>query len=98
MFPLLSGDQLECSAQQPLGVSETLLRLGHRGAEIFASGWNLQWTDLGELLPIPLYVFGDDRQSGGDWVVHGVILAGAAEKSRLPRLWHCRYRGPLCIW
>jgi hypothetical protein len=49
-------------------------------------------------LTIPLYVFGYDRQSGGDWVVHGLIVAGDAGQSSLPRMWHCRYRGPLCIW
>ena len=98
MFSPISGDQLERTAQQPLGVAQTLLRLGHGGAQILTSGWNPQWADLGELLPIPLYVFGYDRQSGGDWVVHGLILAGGAAKSRLARLWHCRYRGPLCIW
>ena len=61
MFSPISADQLECPAQQPFGVSETLLGLGDGGAEILASGWNPQWADLGELLTIPLYVFGYDR-------------------------------------
>ena len=98
MFSPLSADQLQCPAQQSLGVSETLLGLGDGSAEILASGRNLQRADLGELLTIPLYVFGYDRQSGGDWVVHGLIVAGHAGQSSLPRMWHCRYRGPLCIW
>ena len=98
MFSPISADQLECPAQQPLGVSETLLGLGNRGAEILAAGWNSQRADLGELLTIPLYVFGYDRQSGGDWVVHGLIVAGDLGQSSLPRMWRCRYRGHLCIW
>ena len=98
MFSPISADQLECPAQQPLGVSETLLGLGNRGAEILAAGWNSQRADLGELLTIPLYVFGYDRQSGGDWVVHGLIVAGDLGQSSLPRMRRCRYRGHLCIW
>jgi hypothetical protein len=35
----------------------------------------LQRTDLGELLSISLYVFGDDRQGRGNGVVHGPSLA-----------------------
>ena len=98
MFSPISADQLECPAQQSFGVSETLLGLGDGGAEVLSPGRNLQRADLGELLTIPLYVFGYDRQSGGDWVVHGLIVAGDLGQSSLPRMWRCRYRGHLCIW
>ena len=98
MFSPISGDQLECPAQQPFGVSQSLLRFADGRPQIFASRRNAQRADLGELLPISLYVFGDDRQGGGDWVVHGLILAGRAPKSSLPGLRHGRYRDHLCIW
>jgi hypothetical protein len=98
MFSPISGDQLECAPQQSLGVSQALLRFAHGRTEVFASRWNAERSDLGELLPISLYVFGDHRQSGSDWVVHGLILAGRATKSSLPGWRHGRYRGHLCIW
>jgi hypothetical protein len=84
MFSPISGDQLECAPQQSLGVSQALLRFAHGRTEVLASRWNAERSNLGELLPISLYVFGDHRQSGSDWVVHGLILAGRATKSSLP--------------
>ncbi|MDP9463191.1 MAG: hypothetical protein M3P52_01095, partial [Actinomycetota bacterium] len=54
------GTQLECSPQQPFGVAQPLFGLGHRGAKILPAGGYSQRADLGKLLPISLYVFGDD--------------------------------------
>ena len=97
VFSAVSADQLECAAQQSLGVSQSLFGFTDCGAEIFATRWNLQRTDLGELLSISLYVFGDDRQGCGNGVVHVPSLARSRPKSRLPRWRRCRYRGHLCI-
>lgn len=75
-----------------------MLGLADRGAKILAAGRDRQWADLGELLAIPLYVFGDDRQSCGDGIVHRASLAhvrlGPAhgrDKSSLTRRPACRY-------
>jgi hypothetical protein len=42
-------------------------------------------------------VFGDDRQSCRDGIVHRSSLARHMTKSRLPGLRRCRYRDHLCI-
>jgi hypothetical protein len=66
-----------------MGVAQSLLGLGDRGAEIVALDGHLQRPDLGELLPISLDVFGDDRESGRDGVVHAISVAWIATESRL---------------
>jgi hypothetical protein len=97
MFSLVSSDQLERSAKQSFGVPEALFGLPDRCSKIFAARWYSEGTNLRELLTIPLYVFGDDRQSGSDRVVHGVSLARLVDKSSLRRWRRCRYRATLCI-
>ena len=97
VFSPVSAGQLECSTNESLGGAQTLFCFTDRGAEIFAAQWNLQRADLGELLSISLYVFGDDRQGCGNGVVHVPSLAWSRPKSRLPRWRRCRYRGDLCI-
>ena len=85
-FWAVSADQLQCPADQPFGISETLFGFRDRRSEIVAPGWNSERTDLGELLPIPLYVFGDDRQGRGNRVVHDVSLAPPNAQIEAPSL------------
>jgi hypothetical protein len=85
MISPVSGDQLQRSADQSFGVAQPLLGFADRGPEVFPTGRNPQWANLGKLLSISLYVFGDDRQGRCNGVVHGVSLACGAGKSRLPR-------------
>jgi hypothetical protein len=75
MFSLVSSDQLEGPAKESFGVSQPLFCLTDRRSQIFAAHWYSQRTNFRELLTIPLYVFGDDRQSCSNRVVHGVSLA-----------------------
>jgi hypothetical protein len=84
MFSLVSSDQLEGAADEPLGVAQPLFRLTDRRPKIFPARWYSQRTNFCELLTIPLYVFGDDRQSCRDRVVHGASLACILDKSSLP--------------
>ena len=93
VFSGLSVDQLQRPPQQTLGVAQPLFRFADGRPQILPPRRNSQRTDLGELLPISLYVFGDDRQSGRDWVVHGCSLARPRIKSSLPGWRRCRYRG-----
>jgi hypothetical protein len=97
MFSLVSSDQLEGSAKESFRVAQPLLCLPDRGSKIFAPRWYSQGTNFCELLTIPLYVFGDDRQSCSNRVVHGASLAQLVDKSSLPPWQRCRYRGQLCI-
>ena len=75
MFSLVSSDQLEGPAKESFGVPQPLFCLTDRRSQIFAARWYSQRTNFRELLTIPLYVFGDDRQSCSNRVVHGVSLA-----------------------
>jgi histidinol-phosphate aminotransferase len=93
MFSLVSRNQLERSAKESFGVAQPLFGLTDRCSKIFAARWYSQRTNFSELLTIPLYVFGDDRQSCRDRVVHVASLARLIDKSRLPRWRCCRYRG-----
>ena len=97
MFSPVSSDQLQRPAQQPLGIAQALFGLADRCPEILATRRNRQRANLCKLLPISLYVFGDDRQSCGDGIVHRSSLARRVTKSRVPRLRRCRYRDHLCI-
>jgi hypothetical protein len=45
-----------------LGIAQPLFGFGDGGAKVLAAGSDPQRTDLGKLLSISLYVFGDDRQ------------------------------------
>ena len=71
-FRGLSVDQLQRPPQQSLGVAQPPFGLADGRPQILPARRNSQRTDLGELLPIPLYVFGDDRQSwprqGRSWL------------------------------
>ena len=58
-----------------MGISQTLFGFGDGGAQVFATGGDPERRGLGELLAISLYVFGDDRQSCRDGVVHHASLA-----------------------
>ena len=97
VFSPVSSDQLQGPAQQPLGIAQTLFGLADGCPEILATRRDRQRANFCKLLPISLYVFGDDRQSCGDGVVHRSSLARRMTKSRLPGLQRCRYRDHLCI-
>ena len=75
MFSPVSGDELQRPAQQALGIAQALFCLANRRPEILATRRNRQRANFCELLPISLYVFGDDRQSCGDGIVHRSSLA-----------------------
>jgi hypothetical protein len=97
VFSRLSVHQLQSPTQESLSISQALFCLADGSAKILSTHGNSQRTDFGELLPISLYVFGDDRQSCRDRVVHGSSLARRRIKSSLPGWRPCRYRGHLCI-
>ena len=97
MFWPVAGNQLQRPAQQSLGVAQALLGFADRRPEILATCRDPQRADFCELLPISLYVFGDDRQSCGNGIVHRLSLARRVAKTRLPRLRCFRYRDHLCI-
>ncbi len=95
MFPCSAKD-LERSSKQTFRVPQALLGFPDGGAHIVAPGRDSERTSLGELLSIPLYVFGNHRQRCGKRIVHRFSLAHRTSKSRLPGRARCRYRGALC--
>ena len=85
-FRSFQSDQLQCSPEQSLGISKALFGLADGRPKIFSARRNSERTDFGELLPISLYVFGDDRQSCRDWVVHGVQSGPSVGQIESPSL------------
>jgi len=75
LFQRLLVDELQRPSEKSLSISKTLFGLADGRTKILPAHRNSQRADFGELLPISLYVFGDDGQCGRDWVVHGCSLA-----------------------